>query len=283
MPYKIIPRYDDYDLIGRTCLDATIALANSDGTLISREVVKGVSVVHKFGAALDVGTDMVPITTSKTWNTPTDPTSLELVSGDITDNGASSPLGSGAHTVRVIGLSDWAGNEATEDVVLDGTTPVALSMSLLRVYRMKVMTSGSYATQAQGSHNGVITLRETGAGAIWATIVDVSGFLAGQTEISVYTIPAGKVGFVPSFSVWVQSNKPANVVLFAREGANIITLPYSAMQAKVVLRNINDHVALQPKTPFGPFVGPCDIGWMGAATSVPSSIEVDYEILLFDA
>jgi len=157
-----------------------------------------------------------------------------------------------------------------------------LSMSLLRVYRMKVLTSGSYGTQSQGSHNGVITLRETGAGAIWATIVEVSSFPAGQTEIAVYTIPAGKIGYVSSFSIWIQSNKTANVVLFVREGADITTPPYSAMQAKVVLRDIVDHIPVNPRTMYGPFTGPCDVGWMGASTSVTSNIEIDYEILLFD-
>jgi len=44
-----IPKYDDYELIGRVRLDATLALANSDPLLIARNLVQGAAAITKFG------------------------------------------------------------------------------------------------------------------------------------------------------------------------------------------------------------------------------------------
>ena len=55
MNQRIIPKYDDYELIGRVRTDAVLALANSDPLLLTRGLIDGAKVVHKFGAADAVG------------------------------------------------------------------------------------------------------------------------------------------------------------------------------------------------------------------------------------
>lgn len=280
---RIIPKYYDYDLIGRTRMDAAIALANSDPHLIARGLIDGASVVHKFGAATNVGLSLVPITTSQSYMTPTVAQSLELVSDSTDDNGTTSPLGTGALIVRVYGIADWAGGEVTEDITLNGITAVALVTSFLRVYRMKVIGSGSYANSTTSSHVSTITLRGAGAGATWAKITPQSGFGLAQSEIAVYTVPAGKLAYVHSALVSVEASKTANVLFFARENADVVTAPYSAMQTKIILRNVDSALPIQPDTPLGAFTGPCDIGWMGAANAQTANISIDFEIELYDA
>lgn len=87
--------------------------------------------------------------------------------------------GTGARTVQVQGL-DSSYNEAKEVATLDGTTPVALTTQFIRVFRCKVMTAGSGATNAGSvdvKHDTTIIARIT------------VGY--GQTLMALYTVPAG--------------------------------------------------------------------------------------------
>ena len=83
---KKIPKYDDYALIGRTRMDAALALANSNPVLLSRGKIDGSSIIHKFGATVDAATSFIPVTTSGTWQTPTTAQALEIVSDSINDD-----------------------------------------------------------------------------------------------------------------------------------------------------------------------------------------------------
>lgn len=279
---KTIPQYDNYKLIGRTRLDAAIALANSNPILLARDLVDGLSIVHKFGAASSIGTALKPVTTSQTYKTPTTATALELVSDSTDDNGSSSPLGSGALTVRVFGLQTWAG-ETTEDITLNGTTAVALSNTWLRIYRMKVITSGTYANDSAPSHNSTISLQETGGGAVWGQMDAQSSFGLGQSEIAAYSVPTGKLAYILGAHIFVESSKAANVLLYVRDGADTVVTPYSVMQSKLILRSVNDSVHFAPAAPMGAFVGPCDLGWMAASTLGTTSVSVDFELIIADA
>ena len=278
---KIIPKYDDYELIGRTRLDATIALANSNPHLIARGLIDGTNVVHKFGAASDVGLSLVPVTTSQTYPTPVTAESLEVLSDSTNDNGTTSPLGSGALIIRIFGLKTWAG-ESTEDVTLNGTTVVAIPGTWLRIYRVKVIGSGTYATDLAPSHSSTITIRGAGAGATWAIVDAQASFGLGQSEIAAYSVPTGKLAYVHSAAIFVEANKSADVLFFVREDADIVAAPYSVMQSKIILRNIVDALGVSPDTPLGAFTGPCDIGWLGAATAQTANISIDFEIELHD-
>jgi len=277
---KIIPKYDDYELIGRTRMDADIAMANSDPMLISRRLVDGAQAVRKFGAAMGIGTSLVPIATSQVYRTPTTAASLELVSDSNDDT---SPSGSGALSVEVIGIADWSVGEVSETVAMNGTTAVALSTSFLRVYRMKVATSGTYASSTAPSHNSVITLRETGDGDEWASMNSTSGFGLGQSEIAASSIATGKIGIMSKASVFVEASKTATVVFFERPNADIIVAPFDVMRSKLTIHNIEGGFNADPIVPYGPFVGPCDIGWMGAATSQTANISASYTMVIFDA
>jgi len=264
-------------------MDATVALANSDPMLISRRLIDGAVATRKFGAALSVGTSLVPIATSQVYRTPVAAAALEVVSDSTNDNGTTSPLGSGALSVEVIGIADWNVGEVSETVTLNGTTAVALSTSFLRVYRMKVATSGSYATSVAPSHSSTITLRESGAGDEWASMSSVGGFGLGQSEIAAYSIPTGKVGIMSKASIFVEASKTGTVIFFERPNADIVTAPFDVMRSKLTIHNVDGGFNADPIVPYGPFIGPCDVGWMGAATSQTANISASFTIVIFDA
>ena len=252
-------------------------LSNNYCIDITREQIKGVKTIHKFGHNASIGTNYVPITQNSIWRTPIVLTSLELVSSDVNDT----LLGTGARSVYVEGIGeDW--HEVTEIVDMDGTDPVALANTYFRIVRMYVVDTGTYATAAAGSHIGTLTLQETGAGDAWASI-DATDFPLGQTEIGAYTIPAGKIGYVKSIHLHVDSAKAVDIIAFQRVAADDITAPYGAMRTWGQYNGVLGHAILHPDTPFGPFPACTDVGFMGKVTiGSDGSALVDFEILLFD-
>lgn len=244
--------------------------------LVRQGLVPGHSLVSKFGAAEAIGTSITPVATAKTYKTPTALTSLELVS-DSTDDAAA---GSGLRKVRVYGLSTgW--EEVIEEVTLNGTTAVALANQYFRIYRMYGTESGTYATDTAPSHNSTITLRVASGGATWAEFISVGGFGMGQSEIACYSVPAGYKAYLVDRYLTVETNKAANLFGFIRESADTVAAPFSPM--RVFERNlaITEEHAVKPRVLRGPFQGPCDLGYMAAATpSGTCDVSISFDLLL---
>lgn len=103
---------------------------------------------------------------------------LEVVS----DSAADAAAGTGLRTLRVEGLdADWA--EQTEDVTLNGTTPVALTKKFLRVNYVTGLTAGTGLTNA-----GTILTRVASAGATLAHMEPGDG----RAMQAIYSVAAGK-------------------------------------------------------------------------------------------
>ena len=239
--------------------------------------VSGQVIVQKFGQNAAVGTTFEPITKAGVYQTPTAATALEVVSSDANDTSA----GTGAQQVTIVGLdSSW--NEVSQTISMNGTTAVAVPTSLVRVYRWYVSRSGTYATATAGSHVGTLTLRVASAGATWSTIDASAGFPEGQSEIGVYTVPDGKTGYILQGDVEVESTKAVDLILFQRPGADDVTTPFSAMRLVHRLPGIADRATIAPRTALGPFVGPCDIGFMGKVASGTAEVSVSFEVLVID-
>lgn len=131
-----------------------------------------------------------------------------IASTSTNDDG--SPAGTGARTVTVIGV-DGDYNEISEVVTMDGTTNVLTTNSYLRIYRMYVTTVGSV-----GTNDGEITATASSSGSISASIL--TGL--GQTLMAIYTIPAGKTGYMYSYYAGMGdtvSTGDADVRLLIRE------------------------------------------------------------------
>lgn len=102
---------------------------------------------------------------------------LEIVSDSANDTAA----GTGARSVTIMGL-DASYKEVNQVVTLNGLTPVAVPLPLLRVNRLVIATAGSGRTNA-----GTITCRRISDGLGQRTMP--VGF--GVSRASMYSVPAG--------------------------------------------------------------------------------------------
>ena len=238
------------------------------------------SMIEKFGAITGVTTTLTPVTTSGKYPTPTTLISLEIVSSSVND----APGGTGALSLTIEGISDTNGawTREVQTIALNGTTAVAVPNQMRRVDRLYVVSSGSYATSTTPSHNSTITLRVAGAGAIWQVIPPTSSFGLAQSEISVYSIAKGFTGYFLGKNITVESTKSANVFLFSRENADVVTTPFSPMRVKELERNLDNEVQREPKAPLLKLVGPADIGFMAQSTSVTTDLSIEFELLLVE-
>ena len=236
--------------------------------------VPGASIVTVEGTGT-VGTTYVPVSTALVYPTPTAAVSLEVVSSSASDTSA----GVGARTVTITGLNaSWA--EISQTVSMNGVTAVSIPTAMLRVYKVVVATSGTYASATGGSHVGNITVRVAGGGATWATIDISTGFAEGRSAIGVYTIPLGSTGYLLSKVMSIETSKTADLRFFYRSAANTVAAPFSPMsqierEGVVAGESIHTFVA-----PIGPFVGPCDIGFMAKVSVGTALCEVEYQLLI---
>ena len=245
---------------------------------IALGTVEGAYVVHKFGANDDIGTTIEPITISGFYRTPTAPTSLEIVSNNAQD----SATGTGARKFKIIGING-SGNEVSEEVIMDGTTPVSLTNQYLRVYRYYILESGSYATQTTSSQLGTITIQEIGGGDVWSqlNLVD-GGFGVGQSEIGVYTVPKGYNCWLLKKVMSVDSVKTANIYFFQRQNITKTTAPYSGMRLVEKHIGISGVEEINSRSAIARFPELTDVGFMGETATGTAQISVEFEMVCLD-
>jgi len=128
------------------------------------------------------------------WQTAAE--ALELVSSSANDTSA----GTGARTVLVQGLN--ASYVPIEETVsMNGTSPVALVNTYLRINQIRILTVGSIGWNA-----GTITLRVPGPGAVRSTISFIGGTGMSVGQTGRYTVPAGAILICNFLLVGVESN-----------------------------------------------------------------------------
>lgn len=205
-----------FALTAALLLSATVAFAGS--TLVVDKLhaiatggIPGHSVVNKFGANPDVGTTIETVwEEGGVYAYPASAIAMEIVSDDVNDDDGST----GAETVTVYGL-DANYNEQSETVTLDGTTPVALVNTYLRVYRMKVRSAG-----ATGANEGKIEVQNT------ANTVTYCSITAGnnQSLAAFWTVPAGKTAYLCTADMSTDSNKGLQTFIFVRPYGEVFQL-----------------------------------------------------------
>lgn len=244
---------------------------------VAMGLVGGVTYDRKFGRNSAVGTTLSPITTGGFYRTPTTAPVLEILSsatGDKSD-------GAGARTVLIVGLSE-TGAYQEETVTMNGTTAVTLTKSFIRVFRLRILTSGTYANQTTPSQLGTITLREESGGDIWHTIPElVSGFGAGQSLIGAFTVPLGKVAYVFVDRVSVDSNKSADLFFFERDNILNISAPYDPLRIRKARVGINAPFSTEFAFPQV-YDELTDFGFMAKVDTRTADVSVEYEILEVD-
>ena len=181
---------------------------------IARGQIPGHSVIHKFGRNPNVGG--VPETIWEQGGVYTYLTvaSTVYVSGaDAQDSAA----GTGARTVTVQGL-DANYNAIEETLTVDGAVS---TQSFLRVFRAFVASAGSLQTN---KGDVLVSTGASGGGTVLAKIATIGTgtvYGQGQTNLALYTIPAGKTGFLTNWNIGVGNyNDAATANLYTREFGN---------------------------------------------------------------
>lgn len=232
----------------------------------------GYEKIHKFGRNSAVGTSMVPVCVGGVYQTPTTPTTLEAISASANDTSA----GTGARVITVVGLNS-SGEQVEEDITLSGLTATsATSNSFIRVYKVFVKTSGTYATATAASHSGDITIRASGGGVIYATI-DSTGFPRASSQIACYTVPSGKTAFVKNITI--TTSAPTNIMIFKRSAIGTIVAPFEPMRLLQEYDNVDGIEYLFTTSPLGTFEEKTDFGFMAYTDSGTSKVSVDFDII----
>jgi len=176
------------------------------------EVVKGNvpghSIVNKFGHNLATASGEDVWGGGGTYPFfPTAAVNVDIVSTDADDTSGDT----GAIQVSVEGLdANW--DKQTETVTLNGTTPVQLTNTFVRMFRAYVLESG-----ASNENEGNITVyaRSTGSGVPSGDVGIYIGATQGQTQQTIFTIPAGHTAmFIKGYVGIADDDKNGEVALF---------------------------------------------------------------------
>lgn len=248
---------------------------------VARGLAQDIASVKKFGRNPSVGTSFVPVTLGGLYNTPQSSAATTLrvkAGGNANDTAA----GSGARSVTLVGL-DENFLEVTETIATAGASASsATSATFTRLYRAYVASSGTYATAIAGSHSGNIVIENGAGGTDWATI-DATTFPKSQTEIGAFSVPTGATGYVKLRNVSVDSGKTIDLVFFSRSNIDETAAPYSAIRAQSVVSGVaggSIEVFGNTDIPFGPYVGPTDIGFMAKVSTGTASVSVEFEVFI---
>lgn len=179
---------------------------------ISAGLVEGYSNIHKFGRNPNVGG--APETIWQNGGVYSYLSAVSTVYVSAVDDTNDNPTGTGARTVTVQGL-DTNYNVVEETLSVNNTEG---SVEFLRVFRAFVATAGSILT------NDDIIKISTGAGGTGTLLATIgiigtgTTFGLGQTQLALYTIPAGKTGYLTNWQVGGGTyNDSITATLLARE------------------------------------------------------------------
>jgi len=188
---------------------------------VARGNVPGASCILKFGMNLDIDTGSTP---EEIWDTggvytfATAAGALEVVSTDALDNST----GTGARTVTIQGL-DSNYDEVEVDVTMNGTAIVQTTQTFLRVNRAFVKTAGTLEY-----NNGDITITSKASGT--PELARITSQM-GQTQMAIYSVPAGKSAYLTSFSGAIvrKNSGSATIELWQRDAVSPVRRLQSSM------------------------------------------------------
>lgn len=248
--------------------------------LAAAGLVDGATVVHKFGHNAAVSTTYVPICHGGEWQTPqvSGATTIRIKAGG---NANDTAAGTGARELTIYGC-DATGADIWDTVATAGASASsATTLEFLRVTKMRVSKSGTYATAAGGSHAAAITIENGSGGTDWGTMA-FTNFAYARSLIGCLTIPLGKVGYLANLSVDVEGTKPASILMFQRTNILETLAPYSPMEVLAEWPGVDGNI----NNGYSPYLAPIpaltDFGFMGRVTSTTSKISARFAMLLVD-
>jgi hypothetical protein len=248
----------------------------------ARKHIKGQRSFFFFGFNNAVGTSWVDIhPTSGNINWLTTAGTVEVLSSSAVDTNTA---GAGVRSVEIHGLSA-TGEDQDEVILMDGTTPVVSSLTYIRVNKLHSETCGTYG----GSHQGDITCRVTGGGAILSKMIGEEGpvdtsvvYGLGEAMNGYWTVPLGKVMYITRLEVIPDVSTGKNVTVHLYERENILTTSAPFTPRRIVWEEdgvetsttkvFKSHIKIKALTDL----------WFRAKASANSSIQVALDFYLVD-
>lgn len=180
----------------------------------ARGLHTNIKTVHKFGSCTSTtggGDVWIPYTTYP-WMTTAQTVRVQA-GGDANDTAA----GTGARTVEVEGLDEnW--NLVYEVLTMAGASASAYTTNtFIRINRCYIMTTGTYT----GANTGAITFENSSA-----VVVAYIAAGEGQTQMGLFSVPAGKTAYMSTMNVQVDSTKSSVVTLYQRLNGDTISAPF---------------------------------------------------------
>ena len=198
---------------------------------ISRGQIPGHKLKFKFGNNPSVSDSVETIwSEGGLYVYPTSATQMTVSSSSANDTAA----GTGARTVRIEGL-DADYNEISEDIILNGQTPVTTVKSYLRINRGVVLTAGS-----GGKNAGII---RAGTGTVTSGVpanvfLSIDGDGDNQTLMCLWTVPAGYTAFMVQTNVSTGNASQTPALL----DTSIVARPFGGVfntQERITLKDGN--------------------------------------------
>lgn len=213
-------------------------------------------------------------------NWQTSAQAIEVVSTDAADTAA----GAGVRSVEVHGLSA-TGVDQDEVIATNGVTPVAGTLSYMRVNKLHSEDCGTYG----GSHQGDITCQVQGGGAVLAVMTGEEGSVdtsvqygSGEAGNGYWSVPLGKVAYITRLQVIpdVATNKTIDIALYERENILTTSVPVAPRRVlwrqsavdSAIAKEFKSHIKIKALT---------DI-WFRAKASATSKIAVSLDFYLVD-
>lgn len=249
------------------------------------EVAKGNVTGHasenKFGrapsglqtTATDVWDRADAVPTQQIWVAPaTGPEIHDIASTSASDDG--SPAGVGARTIRVVGLVDWGTAETTEDLTLNGTTPVPTVNAYVIIHRLEVLTKG-----ATNVNVGTITATAQVSGSVTAVIRPS----IGQTQMAIYGIPSTQEAFVIDVYAHVLraagANASADMSLLYNPEPDVELTNFLTKHTLAAVKDGDSAPTKDYRVPKR-FVGPGILKVQGIASAVDLDVSAGFDLVL---
>ena len=250
------------------------------GAQVSRGNMHLAHVHHQFGRNISCPTTYVPVTDNGIYRTPqvAAATALRVKAGG---NAADTAVGAGARSVKLWGLNAQ-GVEITEVVATNGASAsLFTSQTFIRLYLAEVHESGTYGTQAAGSHVGNITIENAAGTENWAQI-QLNGFPSGTTGIGSITVPRNHVGLVSAIQINIDQTKATDLIILKREGILQTAAPYKPIVKVQEFLGVSQSIKIEFTIPLR-FPALTDVGLLAKVSNGTGAVSVDLEVLMLEA